>query len=144
MTVTAFNVHDVLPLAKSLAELDVTELKLHHLRPVGNAAAHPELLIDDPQLYEDLREQLAAINGPLAIVVDEELLPDSEPRHARYQGSAPRIEADPRGGLTFSCNAVGTDAHAISYDKRRGCLASSGGAGNEVLLEIPPVVYARV
>lgn len=145
MTVTASNVHDVLPLARSLRELGVSELKLHHLRPVGNAAAHPELLITDSQLYVDLREQLAVTaDCGIAIIVDEELLPDSEPRHAPYRGSAPRIEADPRGDLTFSCNAVGTDAHAISYDKHRGCLRSSCGAGNEVLLEIPPVAYTRV
>ncbi|WP_274031861.1 SAM-dependent methyltransferase [Streptomyces sp. MMBL 11-1] len=45
MTVTSRNIDEVLPLGRALAELGVQQLKLHHPRPVGNAADHPELLV---------------------------------------------------------------------------------------------------
>lgn len=51
MTVTSRNIAEVLPLGRALAELGVRQLKLHHLRPVGNAADHPELLVTSPSAY---------------------------------------------------------------------------------------------
>lgn len=51
MTVTSRNIDEVLPLASVLAQLGVRQLKLHHLRAVGNAADHPELLVTAPAAY---------------------------------------------------------------------------------------------
>ncbi|MFJ8974116.1 radical SAM protein [Streptomyces anulatus] len=48
MTVTSRNIAEVLPLGRALAQLGSRQLKLHHLRPVGNAADHPELLVTSP------------------------------------------------------------------------------------------------
>jgi hypothetical protein len=55
----------------------------------------------------------------------------------------PRIEADPRGGLTMSCKAVGKDAHAFWYDKRAGRIVYRPSATDEIALAVPGVVYAR-
>lgn len=54
----ARNIDEVLPLASILAKLGVRQLKLHHLRSVGNAADHPELLVTAPSAYGRLREEL--------------------------------------------------------------------------------------
>lgn len=51
LTVTARNIDEVLPLAGILQHYGVEQLKLHCLRPVGNAADHPELLVTDSAAY---------------------------------------------------------------------------------------------
>lgn len=143
MTVTATNIQDVVPLARILQELNVGELKLHHLRPVGHAANHPELAITDHGRYDRLRRQLAAAQISMRVLVDEELSGDPLVPRAPYAGSAPRIEADPQGGLTMSCNAVGTDAHALVYDKQKRQILARPDARSEVMLGIAPVVYTH-
>jgi hypothetical protein len=55
----------------------------------------------------------------------------------------PRIEADPRGALTMSCNAVGKDAHAFWYDKETGHIVHRPSATDEIVLAVPGVIYAR-
>lgn len=144
MTVTASNIDNVVPLALRLQELGVRELKLHHLRPVGFAADHPELLVADGDAYVRMRGQISEQRLEIAVVADEQLDADGEPDVPTGYGlTARRIEADPRGYLTMSCNAVGTDAHAFHYDKQHDRIEQQAGARNEILLQIPPVVYAH-
>ncbi|MBS2548784.1 radical SAM protein [Catenulispora sp. NL8] len=146
MTVTATNIADVVPLARLLETLAVRELKLHHLRPVGYASRHTELVIPDPIAYQRMREQIEDANLRISVLVDDELATDRESEEragAEYGATASRIESDPRGALTMSCNAVGTDAHAFYFDKQSGRIEHEGGGRNEVLLGIPPVVYAH-
>ncbi|MET8829590.1 radical SAM protein [Streptomyces sp. NPDC004610] len=147
MTITSRNISQVLPLTRVLGQLGVRELRLHHLRTVGNAEKHPELQVTAPSAYGRLREELASADLPLAVIVDEDL---SE-RGARLD-SAPairpreidRIEADPRGALTMSCKAVGKDAHAFWYEKAKGRIVHRPSGTDELALAIPDVVYARV
>lgn len=144
MTVTATNIDDVVPLALRLQELGVRELKLHHLRPVGFAADHVELQVADGDAYRRMRGRISEHRLEIAVVADEQLGADSEPDALTgYGHTARRIEADPRGYLTMSCNAVGTDAHAFRYHKQSDRIDRQAGDHNEVLLQIPPVVYAH-
>lgn len=144
MTVTASNIDDVVPLALRLQEFGVRELKLHHLRPVGFAADHPELQVADDAAYRRMRDRIGERLLEINVVADEQLGTEHEPKTlTRYGSTARRIEADPRGYLTMSCNAVGTDAHAFYYDKQHNRIEKQVGAHNEVLLQIPPVAYTR-
>ena len=146
MTITATNIADVVPLARLLQALAVCELKLHHLRPVGYAASHAELMVSDPVEYQRMREQIEAADLRINVLVDEELAVDhGSDSHSSngYDATVSRIESDPRGALTMSCNAVGTDAHAFYFDKQSGQVKREDGERNEVLLGIPPVVYAN-
>lgn len=146
MTVNARNIEEVLPLARTLQDHGAQQLKLHHLRPVGNAAHHPELLITDTSAYGRLREQLRTARLAIEVIVDEDLSEDAAPETCDTQSGAiaiPRIEADPRGALTMSCNAVGRDAHAFWYDKQAGHIVHRPSATDEIALAVPCVVYAR-
>jgi MoaA/NifB/PqqE/SkfB family radical SAM enzyme len=144
MTVTASNIDDVVPLAVELQALGVRELKLHHLRPVGFAADHPELQVAEVAAYREMRERISASRLEINVVADDQLSTEHEPVPAAgYERTARRIEADPRGSLTMSCNAVGTDAHAFFYDKQRDRIERRSGFHDEILLGIPPVVYAH-
>ncbi|MEV6197524.1 radical SAM protein [Streptomyces sp. NPDC051920] len=146
MTVTSRNIDEVLPLASVLAQLGVRQLKLHHLRPVGNAADHPELLVTSPSAYGRLREELASADLPLEVIVDEDLSEHGAPQVcARDDGprEIDRIEADPRGALTMSCKAVGKDSHAFWYEKAAGHIVHKPSAADELALAVPDVVYAR-
>lgn len=143
MTVTATNLRDVVPLARMLQHCGVRELKLHHLRPVGYARAHPELLIHDRDDYRRLREQIDSAHLSISLVLDQELSPLTPQPQAPYQGAAPRIEADPRGCLTFSCRAVGVDEHALIYNKATRTVREAANTRNELALAIAPVVYTR-
>lgn len=80
MTVTSRNIAEVLPLGRALADLGVRQLKLHHLRPVGNAADHPELLVTSPSAYCRLRDELASADLPMEVIVDEDLSVDGAPQ----------------------------------------------------------------
>lgn len=145
MTVNARNIDEVLPLARTLQDYGARQLKLHHLRPVGNAAHHPELLITDTTAYSRLREQLRSADDlAIEVIVDEDLSQDGTPEIPMTGPVAiPRIEADPRGALTMSCNAVGNDAHAFQYDKQAGHIVHRPSATDEIALAVPAVVYAR-
>lgn len=147
MTVTSRNVGEVLPLARVLHRLGTEQLKLHCLRPVGNAAAHPELLVTDPAVYARLREQLHAARLGIEVIVDEDLSEHGAPEVCAPQDTAAeieRIEADPRGALTMSCKAVGRDSHAFWYDKDANRIVHRPSATDELTLAVPDVVYARV
>lgn len=146
MTVTSRNIDEVLPLADVLAQLGVRQLKLHHLRPVGNAADHPELLVTDPAAYGRLREELASADLPLEVIVDEDLSEHGVPQVCVPSGGPreiDRIEADPRGALTMSCKAVGKDSHAFWYEKAAGRIVHRPSATDELALAVPDVVYTR-
>lgn len=146
MTVTSRNIGEVLPLTGILAKLGVRQLKLHHLRPVGNAADHPELLVTDPAAYGRLREELASADLPLEVIVDEDLSEHGAPQLCAPTGGPheiDRIEADPRGALTMSCKAVGKDSHAFWYEKTADRIVHKPSATDELTLAVPDVVYAR-
>ncbi|MDT3400354.1 radical SAM protein [Streptomyces sp. B1866] len=147
MTVTSLNIGEVLPLARTLQEVGVRQLKLHCLRPVGNAADHPGLLVRDPSAYARLRQQLASARLVIEVVADEDLSAAGAPETctpADGPREIERIEADPRGALTMSCKAVGKDAHAFWYDKLANRIVHRPAATDELTLAVPDVVYARV
>ncbi|MEU9888208.1 radical SAM protein [Sphaerisporangium sp. NPDC051011] len=147
MTVTSRNIDEVLPLARTLQEFGARQLKLHCLRPVGNAADHPELLVTDPAAYTRLREQLQTSDLAIEVVVDEDLSADGAPEVcAPVSGprEIERIEADPRGALTMSCKAVGKDSHAFWYDKLADRILHRPSDTDELTLAVPDVVYGRV
>ncbi|MEV1019770.1 radical SAM protein [Streptomyces sp. NPDC050264] len=146
MTVTSRNIDEVLPLARTLEHYGVEQLKLHHLRPVGNAADHPELLVSDPAAYVRLREQLQAAKLTIEVIVDEDLSEHGAPEICAPTGGPKqieRIEADPRGALTMSCKAVGRDSHAFWYDKLAGRIDHRPSDSDELTLAVPGVVYGR-
>ncbi|MFE4609143.1 radical SAM protein [Streptomyces niveus] len=146
MTVTSRNINEVLPLARTLEHYGVEQLKLHHLRPVGNAADHPELLVSDPAAYVRLREQLQAAKLTIEVIVDEDLSEHGAPEICAPTGGPKqieRIEADPRGALTMSCKAVGRDSHAFWYDKLVGRIDHRPSDSDELTLAVPGVVYGR-
>ncbi|GAA0927322.1 MULTISPECIES: radical SAM protein [Streptomyces violaceusniger group] len=146
MTVTSRNIDEVLPLARTLQELGAYQMKLHCLRPVGNAAAHPELLVTETTRYTRLREQLQAAGLSIEVIIDEDLSEEGAPE-ACGPGSVlqaiERIESDPRGALTMSCKAVGKDSHAFWYEKGANRIVHRPSAYDELTLPVPDVVYAR-
>ncbi|MCD9141455.1 radical SAM protein [Streptomyces albireticuli] len=147
MTVNRQNIDEVIPLAKLLEDSGARQLKLHCLRPIGNAADHPELTITDTAAYARLREQLADAALCIDVVVDEDLSGEgSQVTCAPVQNekSVERIESDPRGALTLSCKAVGKDAHAFWYDKKNGHIEYRPTGTDEIALAIPDVVYSHV
>ncbi|MFF9000159.1 radical SAM protein [Streptomyces achromogenes] len=147
MTVTSQNIGEVLPLASILGQLGVQQLKLHHLRPVGNAADHPGLMVADTAAYGRLREQLAESRLPLEVIVDGDLSEHGAPEVCAPSGGPreiDRIEADPRGALTMSCKAVGKDSHAFWYEKTANRIEYKPSAADEIAVPVPDVVYARV
>ncbi|WP_194838804.1 radical SAM protein [Nocardia sp. XZ_19_369] len=145
LTVNRYNIDEVLPLAGTLAALEVAQLKLHQLRPVGNAALHPEMLVTDSSDYERLRVQLRAARLDIEVVLDEDLSENSAPVCAEpaRREDIDRIESDPRGALTMSCKAVGKDSHAFWYDKDTNEIAYRPSANDELALAIPDVVYGN-
>jgi Fe-coproporphyrin III synthase len=146
MTVTSVNIDEVVPLARTLQQAGVTQLKLHCLRPVGNAFDHPELFVADPAAYTRLRDQIHDAGLQIEVVLDADLSQHGAPAACASAGSGAieRIEADPRGALTMSCKAVGKDAHAFWYDKTANQILYRPSAADELTLAVPDVVYARV
>lgn len=146
MTVTALSIEEVVPLAQHLEQLGVTELKLHCLRPVGNALRHPELVVGDEARYDRLHKELAAADLKIAIRYDADLSPhpassacvEPEGGHAE---ELERIEVDPRGALTMSCKAVGRHAHAFRWDTTAATIRYEPHDGDEIHQHIPDVVY---
>lgn len=146
MTVTSQTIDEVLPLARSLQDYGVAQLKLHCLRPVGNAATHPELLVTDPAAYARLREQLQVTKLSIEVIVDEDLSEHGAPKICAPAGGPreiERIEADPRGALTMSCKAVGKDSHAFWYEKAADRIVHRPSATDELTLAVPDVLYAH-
>lgn len=145
-TVTSQNINEVLPLARTLTHFGVRQLKLHHLRAVGNAADHPELLVTDPTAYSRLRDELQTAELSIEVIVDEDLSEHGSPEicaPAAGPAAIERIEADPRGALTMSCKAVGKDSHAFWYEKSANHIVHRPSATDELTLAVPDVVYAR-
>ncbi|MFI9210177.1 radical SAM protein [Streptomyces sp. NPDC053253] len=146
MTVTSQNIGEVLPLARTLTRFGVRQLKLHHLRAVGNAADHPELLVTDTTAYSKLREELQTAELSIEVIVDEDLSEHGAPEisvPADGPGEIERIEADPRGALTMSCKAVGKDSHAFWYEKSANHIVHRPSTTDELTLAVPDVVYVR-
>ena len=74
MTVTDRSLDEVVPLARLLEQRGVIELKLHALRPVGNAAVNPDLAVFDTSRYGDLHRQISAAQLDIAIIYDSVIL----------------------------------------------------------------------
>ncbi|WP_194832643.1 radical SAM protein [Nocardia sp. XZ_19_369] len=145
MTVNRYNIGEVVDLAATLEALGVTQLKLHQLRPVGNAALHPEMLVRDPAEYSVMREQLRRAALRIEVILDEDLSEDGSSSCATpsMRPEIDRIESDPRGALTMSCKAVGKDSHAFWYDKDTDRIVHQPSSNDEVVLGIPDVVYSH-
>ncbi|RJO80222.1 radical SAM protein [Nocardia panacis] len=145
LTVNRYNIGEVADLARTLETLGVSQLKLHQLRPVGNAALRPEMLVTDPADYSVMRDQLQRTALGIDVVLDEDLSEDGARAcaapSARHE--IDRIESDPRGALTMSCKAVGKDSHAFWYDKDADCIVHLPSSNDEVMLGIPDVVYSH-
>lgn len=125
MTVNSWNVDDVVPLAYRLQEAGVSRLNLHSVRVVGNAEEHPELALDAPS-FARIHEVLETLRNAADLRIELRLDPDLETGTVEGDKSCEipiegdrldRIEADPRGGLSCSCFAVGNDRNAFWYDK---------------------------
>lgn len=145
MTVTDGAVDDVAPLARMLEEHGVTELKLHALRLVGNAAKNPDLEVVNVDRYADLHRQIREAGLGIRVIYDSDLSP--EPAGERCSnlvagGWLDRIESDPRGALTVSCKAVGRDVNAFRWDKAEQVIRYEPRADDEFATGIPDVVYA--
>ncbi|MFC8527129.1 radical SAM protein [Nocardia sp. NPDC057227] len=143
MTVNRYNIGEVIELARILESLGVAQLKLHRLRPIGNAAARPEMVVRDSTEYSVMREKLRRAVLNIEVVLDDDL---AEGSSSSCAAPAPRreidrIEVDPRGALTMSCKAVGTDAQAFWYEKDGDRIVHRPGPDDEVLVGIPDVVY---
>ncbi|WP_433754681.1 radical SAM protein [Nocardia sp. CA-135398] len=145
LTVNRYNIGEVVELAGILESLGVTQLKLHQLRPVGNAVLHPDMLVTDPADYARLRLQVRDAQLGIEVVLDEDLSEDGAPVCAvpQVRGDIDRIESDPRGALTMSCKAVGKDSHAFWYDKDADQIEYRPSANDELTLAIPDVVYGH-
>lgn len=144
MTITAHNLDQVVPLARLLQDHDVTELKLHALRPVGNAADNPDLAVTDTARYRHLHERIAHADLDIAIIYDSDLSPTpvgATCSNLVADGWLDRIESDPRGGLTVSCKAVGQDVNAFRWDKHAARIVYEPRENDEFTQAIPDVVY---
>lgn len=146
MTVTASNIGNVVPLARLLDQHGVQELKLHCLRPVGNAAQHPELFVPDAASYAALHEDIRQAGLGIELRYDADLAPRPPAEACAVVGEragrdVERIEVDPRGGLTMSCKAVGRHASAFRWDTLQETVLYEPHAGDELTRQIPDVVY---
>ncbi|MEY9846133.1 MoaA/NifB/PqqE/SkfB family radical SAM enzyme [Streptacidiphilus sp. BW17] len=144
MTVTRTSIGQVVALARLLDQHRVGELKLHCLRLVGNALRHPELEVEQASRYEALHEEIDTAGLRLRVVYDSDLTP--QPAMAACSNLIAgdwldRIEADPRGGLTVSCKAVGRDANAFRFDQSLRSVVYEPHAHDEIAVSIPDVVY---
>ncbi len=112
MTVTSRNIAEVLPLGRALAQLGVRQLKLHHLRPVGNAADHPELLVTSPPilLLQEAQDGWEDRIGPV-------------PAARRCLGV---VEVQQRGGLAHRCFVGSFDLQEGGEVGRRRRTRTSG------------------
>ncbi|MFI2204721.1 radical SAM protein [Streptomyces sp. NPDC020192] len=149
MTVTDSTLDDVAPLARMLEEHGVTELKLHALRLVGNAAKHPDLEVVDIDRYADLHQQIREACLGIQVIYDSDLSPEPAGEQCSNLvagGWLDRIESDPRGALTVSCKAVGRDVNAFRWDKAEQVIRYEPRSDDEFAAGIPDVVYetARV
>ena len=146
MTVTSTNIGEVVPLAKLLDAHGVREIKLHCLRLVGNATDHPELAVAENDAYTALHQQITESELKLDMLYDSDLNPEPAGNAcSNLIGSdhLDRIEADPRGGLTVSCKAVGRDVNAFRWDSVVGGIVYEPRPADELAVPIPDVVYVN-
>lgn len=148
MTVTAKNINEVIPLAHVVASHGVKTLKLHALRPTGNALLHPDLIITDDYSYEMFHKQLAEEHHhlPIAILLDDDLDPHNKivGRGGNVREELERVEVQPGGELYVSCKAVGSDSHAFFYNKATGQILYRPHGKDELKRGTPQVRYSRV
>lgn len=141
VTVTAWNVDDIPQLAELAAAHGAKEMKLHQLRLVGNAAHRPELLLnqDDPRLLRMVTWAKGS-ELPLKVLYDSDL--DGGTAESPAVGDTlDRIELDPELGLTISCKAVGSDAHAFRWNPATSDVIYQPSLRDELSLGTPQVEY---
>ncbi|GDY33892.1 radical SAM protein [Gandjariella thermophila] len=147
LTVTSRNVEDLPQLVEEIADLGVGELKLHQLRPVGNAEGRTDLLVEDKST---IQASLERCSSRLELVLDDDLIDllDGLPAHcdqdADPEESLARIEMSPDGALTMSCKAVGRNAHAFVWDLAEGGIEYVPSENSEIALAIPDVRYVTL
>lgn len=147
LTVTALNLTDVVPLAETLERLNVRQLKLHRMRLVGNARRHRSVLAPDVAAYGALRRELQAARLSLDLLLDEDLSVDPISDIGTAPGTTAeidRVEVDPRGALSLSCQAVGTDTNAFWYDKNANRIVHRPTTTDELATLLRNVAYAHV
>jgi MoaA/NifB/PqqE/SkfB family radical SAM enzyme len=144
MTVTEHNLDEVVPLAQLLQRRGVTELKLHALRLVGNAARNQDLQVIDINRYSVMHQRIndAGLDIPIFYDADLSAEPAGETCSNLIAGGwLDRIEADPRGGLTVSCKAVGRNVNAFRWDRARHEIVYEPNPRDELAQGIPDVIY---
>lgn len=147
LTVTSRNVGDLPQLVENLADLGVSELKLHHLRIVGNAERNRNLLLEDRSIIE---ASLERCSSRLELILDDDLLdllnglPPSCCEQDTNLKSLARIEMSPDGALAMSCKAVGRNVHAFVWNLADGGIKYIPSPNNEVSLAIPDVRYVTL
>lgn len=149
MTVNAKNFREVIPLTSVVADHGAKEMKLHCLRIVGNALTHPDLVVRDVNIYENLVREISENREslPIPILLDEDLDPQCSlvEEGRRVQEELERIEVQPSGELYVSCKAVGADSNAFVYDKKTGrILYQPKRKNNELELRVPQVRYSKL
>jgi Fe-coproporphyrin III synthase len=144
-TVTRYNIGEIPELARRVEDLGASELTLHCLREVGNAAANSDLVVDEAERYAVLREALRHAGLQLAVRYDSDLAPEppagSACSNLVESDWLDRIEADPRGTLTVSCKAVGRDVHAFRWDRQERLIRYEPGERDELRVPVADVAY---
>lgn len=146
LTVMSGNVAEIPTLASTVADLGATELKLHQLRRVGNAAGHPELSIPygDPRLAR-LLTWIDSGSAPLRVKYDADLVaPETAPAPPLLEFgrvASDRIEMSPNLDITVSCKAVGTGREAFYWDTDASSVLRKPGHSDELSAGVPQVVY---
>ena len=139
-TVTDANALDIERLAKTVAAYGVTHIKIHQLRPVGNALAHPSLRVAadrERQLATEIRRATAVV----PILLDEDASPAAASEGTVNETELERIEIQPDGRLYVSCKAVGENSNAFWYDKGTDCVRFDPNQDDELSSCVPQVRY---
>ena len=138
------NIGEIYELAQVVADYGASELKLHQLRMVGNAADNPELAVPDGDArLEMLKSHIEGSDWPLHVVYDADVVggPSGKPVSAAEGLDIERIELDPEFGLTMSCKAVGRNAHSFVWDPLKMRVEHRRSSLSEEVLGIRQVNY---
>lgn len=138
-TVTATNHQGIPEMIRQVANWGASSVKLHCLRPVGNAADHPELFAFPQNWREQLLHSLG--NLPVPVYLDEDLSPCTLGNSQYETSELERIEVQPNGDLYVSCKAVGDKSNAFKWDKQGGRLLYLPHHGDEIQRKAPQVHY---
>lgn len=139
-TVTSRNANTVRQLAEEVVAAGASELVLHRLRLIGNAAAGDVADVTDHQASR----VVALLEPPpegLRVLVDSDLLESPECELPSSGDRLARAELAPDGRMYLSCKAVGSKANAFRFDHDRRELVLDPSPANELAAPIPQVAY---